>query len=508
MSDKTPYTPPFPKPLKKSDKRSWWNLFNRARKSWVHTLYEGSYENKMSIVKLPGMRLFMPKKPADAREMLTTNYKAFPKHKLMHDTLHPLLGDSIFTTNGEVWERQRRMLDPAFANAGLKKVFPLMVEAVKDMKDRLDDLKDGETCMVDQEMTHVTADIIMRTILSVPIQTKEALEVFHRFEEFQEKASRVNILAAFKLPRWLLPWDYVVWKKRGKQIRDVIGDIIKKRYIEFNEKNGETDYGDILEALMQSTDEVTGTKFNETELIDQIVMLFLAGHETSASALSWSFHILANQPELADELALEAAATYDSLDSIRFADVHKLKKTRDVFKETLRLYPPVAFFGRTSTGEKPLGEHKVEKGAAVTLSPWLIHRHRDVWQDPDDFKPERFREGENKKCPGAYLPFSQGPRICIGAAFAQQEAYMIIATVVRNFKLTPTEGHEPDPASRLTLRSLNGIRVDFTKRTEMPEPPEGKEGPKTARDESSEAQDADAAAGFGAGAPSGGCPFA
>jgi len=469
MSDQEPYKPPFPKPLEKTEKRSLLKLIKRSRKSWIHTLYEGSYENKMSRVKLPFSYLFMPKEPAAVRAMLTDDYKDFPKHKLMHESLVPLLGNSIFTTNGEVWERQRRILDPAFATAGLKKVFPVMVEAVKDMRERLREFEDGKICQLDKEMTHVTADIIMRTILSVPIKTREELEVFHKFEIFQEKASKVNMLAACKLPRWIFPREYFQWKKSGKEIRNTLGRIIKKRYAEFNQKKSKTDYGDILESLMNSTDEVTGTKFNETELIDQVVMLFLAGHETSASALSWAFHILAHQPKVADELAAEADAAYDTLDTISFTEVYKLKKTRDVFKEVLRLYPPVAFFGRVATGKKKLGDREVEAGSAVTVSPWLIHRHRKLWKDPDIFRPQRFKEGENKGNLGTYLPFSQGPRICIGAAFAQQEAYMIMATVVKHFVLEPDPDHEPDPASRLTLRSLNGIRVRFNKRTEIPE---------------------------------------
>ena len=464
------YEPPFPTPLKKSEKRSWLRLYKRGRKSWIHTLYEGSYTNKLSIIKLPGFRLFMPKQPEAVQKVLSEDYKDFPKNKLVHDALKPLLGDSIFTTNGDVWERQRRMLDPAFANAGLKKVFPLMVDAVKDLKQRLDTVPEKEEIPIDVEMTHVTADIIMRTILSVPIKDREALEIFHWFEEFQEKASRVNVLKAFKLPCWLFPRDYLNWKKRGKQIREVIGEIINKRYKEFHEKKGQTEYGDILEALMEAYDEETDSHFSEVELLDQVVMLFLAGHETSASALSWTFYILAHQPQKADQLAAEVDNVYPSLDQVSFTQVHKLKRTRDVFKETLRLYPPVAFFGRVATGKKPIGNREVEKDAAVTVSPWMIHRHRDLWKDPDAFKPERFEEGENRNCPGAYFPFSQGPRICIGAAFALQEALLIISTLVRHYEFSPAKDHQPDPASRITLRSLNGIVVQLQKRKSIPSP--------------------------------------
>jgi len=427
------YKPPFPKPLQKTEKRSLLRLYRRARKSWIHTLYEGSYKNATSVIKLPGFRLVMPKRPEDVQKILAEDYANFPKSKQIHETLYPLLGNSIFTTNGEVWERQRRMIDPAFANAGLKKVFPLMIDAVKALQARIDSYADGSEVEIDKEMTHVTADIIMRTILSVPIENEQALEIFEWFEEFQEKASRVAILSAFKLPRWIFPRDYCLWKKRGKQIREEIGVIIKRRYEEFQEKNGETDYGDILEALMQAYDEESQSRFSEVELLDQVVVLFFAGHETSASVLSWSFYILANQKGYADAIAAEADRVYPSLDDVSFGQVHKLKCARDVFRETLRLYPPVAFFGRVAKKEGPLSK------------------------------------GENKKCPGAYVPFSQGPRICIGAAFAQQEALLILSTLCRDYEFMPSQSHQPDPGSRITMRSLNGIVLGVKKRTEIPD---------------------------------------
>jgi cytochrome P450 len=465
MTEEQPYKPPFPEPLSKSNKRSWWQLYKRAKKSWLHTLYEGSYCNEMTQVKLPGSNLYMPKDPAMVKQVLVGNYKSYPKHFLLGKALKPLLGDSIFTTNGETWERQRRLLDPAFANAGLKKVFPLMVESVKESMERLNSHEDGSICDVDVEMTHVTADVIMRTILSVSIDAKEAKEVFDNFEIFQEKSSKVNLLVMFKLPPWLFPRDWKNWRDSGKKIREGIGGIIHRRFEEYQQKGGDTDYGDILEEMMRAEDSVTGTKFSEIELMDQVIMLFLAGHETSASVLGWTFYILANQPQMADRIAAEASSTFDGLDDVKFVDVHKLKWTRDVFREALRLFPPVAFFARSAAKDTELGGCPIKKLSTINISPWIIHRHRKLWREPDVFRPERFSEGENKNVAGAYLPFSMGPRICIGAAFAQQEALLILGTLTRNFVFTPVEGEVPEPVSRLTLRSANGIKLHIRKRT-------------------------------------------
>ena len=333
------------------------------------------------------------------------------------------------------------------------------------MHERLASHPEDKPLQMDLEMTHVTADIIMRTILSSPIKSKDALEIFHFFEEFQEKSSEINMLKMFRLPRWFSTKNYILWRRRGRQIRKFIGDSIAERHAEFIEKDGKTDYGDILEALMGTEDPVTKTKFSRKELIDQVAVLFLAGHETSASALAWTFYILANQPHHADALAAESENIYSGEGLPDFKHVHKLKKTRDVFRETLRLYPPVTLISRQATGKCPLGDRELDPDDTVNISAWLVHRREQVWSDPHCFKPERFAEGENKNNPGAFLSFSLGPRICVGAGFALQEAMLIISTVVRKYHLTPTPGFTPEPVARLTLRSLNGIKVNMRRRT-------------------------------------------
>jgi cytochrome P450 len=159
------YIPPFPTPLERTQKRSLWKLFKRGRRSWLSTLYEGSYSGRLSRVRLPGVQLFLVKIPELIKEVLVDRSESFPKHELSDTVLKPLLGSSIFTTNGPTWERQRRMLDPAFGQAKLKEVFTLMRGGSQALLDRLDQLDEGETADIELEMTHVTADIILRTIL-------------------------------------------------------------------------------------------------------------------------------------------------------------------------------------------------------------------------------------------------------------------------------------------------------------------------------------------------------
>ena len=453
-----PFKPPYPKPLSSDQKRSWINLIRRARKSWIHTLYEGSYKNDLTQVKLPGRKLFILKKPEDIREVMGSNYKSFPKNQLNHEMLEPLLGNSIFTTNGEVWERQRRMLDPAFATAGLKAIFPTMKSTVEGMLERMEQHPEEKPFLVDEVMTHVTADIIMRTILSYPLPEGESYKLFHNFEVFQEKALRLNLLRTFRLPKLLNPYDFYQWKRSGSAIRKFITTIIHERLISGEKKP------DILQGLIEAKDPKTNTSFSEIELVDQVVMLFLAGHETSASALSWALYILSHEKETLKKLQNEVSEVAGGFSGLTFKNVHKLKLTRDVFKETLRLYPPVAFLSRTASQDGSFQGCPVSKGDIVNLSPYITQRHVKYWDDPNAFKPERFQNREVKEAKEMYSPFGMGPRICIGAAFALQEALLVLAGIVDKYDLSLDENHTPEPGVRITLRSLNGMKIRIKRR--------------------------------------------
>jgi cytochrome P450 len=456
------YIPPFPKPLKKSSKRSLWNLFKRGRRSWLDTLYEGSYRGDMSRVRIPRLDLFIVKNPDLVKEVLVTNSPSYPKHEIIDRALKPLLGSSIFTTNGEVWERQRRMLDPAFGQAKLKDVFPLMQGGSDALLNRMKMIPDGGEVDVEIEMTHVTADIILRTILSESLESETAVMIFEAFSEFQEKASLMIQLGFINAPLWLAPRTYIVWKRKGREIRELLAKTIRERY-DAHQRGEPTNHQDILQALLEVRDPKDGSAFTFEELVDQVAMLFLAGHETSASALSWTLFLISKFPDIQERLHQEARQVLRS-DDPNFKNIHQLKLVRNVFRETLRLYPPVGFLTfRKSVGENQLGKHQVPDGSPVAVSPWLTHRHRDLWNRPDEFDPDRFEKNpDNQQC--SFIPFGQGPRICIGAAFAMQEAMLILASLVRNFRFEAGPGPDPTPTARLTIRSLEGIKLLIRKR--------------------------------------------
>lgn len=471
------YEPPYPKPLDKSSKRSLWQLFKRGRKSWLSTLYEGSYQGKLSRVRLPGVQLFLVKFPDLIKEVLVDRFEHFPKHELSETALKPLLGESIFTTNGPTWERQRRMLDPAFGQAKLKEVFSLMRGGSDALLERLDRIEDGGVADIEIEMTHVTADIILRTILSEPLEGEGARKIFHAFNRFQENASLMIQLGFFRLPLWLAPKHYFIWKRTGREIRELLAASIRGRF-EAYQRGEDGGHRDILQSLMETRDPEDGSAYTLPELVDQVAMLFLAGHETSASALSWSLFLISKCPEIQDRLHQESCQLLGNREP-EFKDIPRHRLIRNVFRETMRIYPPVGFLTfRKSTGGQKLQKHQVPDGSPVVISPWLVHRHRDLWERPHEFDPDRF-EGGLDQVPCAYIPFGQGPRICIGAAFAMQEAMLILASLTRRYRFEFGPGPDPEPTSRLTIRSLNGISLRVWKRpppaeqtTVSEEPPE------------------------------------
>jgi cytochrome P450 len=379
------------------------------------------------------------------------------------DTLGLLLGDSVFVSNGDVWKRQRRMMTPAFEHTRVKVVFDMMLEAAKNMQERLDVVADGRTVDVEEEMTLVTADIIFRTIFSRPIGRDEANVIFKAFRIYQEAAFAHVANRAMCLPEWLSFLTLRRAKKTARIIRGALDPIVARRHASFHAGEPQV-HNDILQSLVSIKDEVSGTYFDLRELCEQVAMLFLAGHETSASALSWSLYLLSKDQEVQDRAHAEVVETVGDR-PLTFQDLRKLELTRNVFTEAMRLYPPVPFLPREARKTCPIRNKTAKAGSIVSISPWLIHRSRSQWQNPDAFDPDRFSRPETRDAERhCYIPFSKGPRVCLGASFALQEATIILASIARRYRLECEPGFKPELLGRLTVRSANGISLRLTRR--------------------------------------------
>lgn len=431
--------------------------FLLKRRSWLDGLYAKSYKMRAGRVKMPGFDLFVVNDPKEVRKIMVDNVKEFPKSDMLHELLKPLLGVSIFTTNGEVWKKQRELLRPSFEMTRISKVFDLMSNAAADMMERFRKYPNGSIVEVDEHMTFVTADVIFRTIMSSKLDEIKGKEILHAFVTFQEETARTAIRKFFCLPDWLS--NILGENKRmkaGAIIRKSLSDIIKPRYDSYKNDN----YSDILASLLHTVDANSGERFSFEEILDQVSMLFLAGHETTASSLTWTLYCLSLDQQ-AQQKAYEEIISINKDGKFSISDIKEMKYLTNVFKEALRLYPPVGFFARQSKGEAKIRDKVLQKGAGVVVAPWLIHRHNDFWEAPHEFRPDRHNESIPKE---KYMPFGLGERICIGQGFAMQEAIIILANILREFKLELKDGFVPDVVGRLTVRSANGMMIKMSKR--------------------------------------------
>ncbi|KAA6225197.1 MULTISPECIES: cytochrome P450 [unclassified Campylobacter] len=450
--------PFYPKPY--ANKASTMLTFLLKRRSWLDGLYEKSYKMQSGYVKMPNFNLYVVNDTREVKRIMIDEVKIFPKSEFLHKLLSPLLGESIFTTNGEVWRRQRELLRPSFEMTRISKVFNLMSEAVKDLMQRFDKYEDKSIIEVDEMMTFVTADVIFRTIMSAKLDEEKGKEILDAFVIFQEQSVHSAMRRMFHFPRWL---SHILGDskrlKAGEIIRKNLKEIIRPRYESVN-LNEPPKNEDILESLLRVVDANTNERFSFEEILDQVAMLFLAGHETTASSLTWTLYCLSmfeNEQEKAYEEVMRATGGKN----VEITHLPQMHHLTNVFKEALRLYPPVGFFAREAKVDTKIRDKEIAKGSGVVVAPWLIHRHEMFWKDPHEFKPSRFDE-EYKK--DAYLPFGKGERVCIGYGFAMQEAILILSNILKVYKLELQDGFTPDVVGRLTVRSANGMNIKFTKR--------------------------------------------
>ncbi|EAH9364043.1 TPA: cytochrome P450 [Campylobacter coli] len=450
--------PFFPKPYK--NKASTLLTFLLKRRSWLDGLYERSYKMQTGYVKMPNFDLYVINDTKEVKRMMVDEVKEFPKSAFLHELLSPLLGESIFTTNGEVWKKQRELLRPSFEMTRISKVFNLMSEAVSDMMKRFEKYPNASIIEVDEAMTFVTADVIFRTIMSSKLDEEQGKKILDAFVTFQEQSVHTAMRRMFRFPKWL---SYVLGDRKrakaGDVIRQALSDIIKPRYDAVSSGKAEN-FEDILGSLLLVVDAQTNQRFSFEEILDQVAMLFLAGHETTASSLTWTLYLLSLYPEEQEKAYKEIIQVLQGK-NIQILHLKQFRYLTHIFKESLRLYPPVGFFAREAKKDTKVRDKLIKKGSGVVIAPWLIHRHEEFWTNPHGFNPSRF-EGEYKK--DAYLPFGVGERICIGQGFAMQEAILILANILKKYKLELEEGFVPDVVGRLTIRSANGMRIKFSKR--------------------------------------------
>ena len=453
------YRPPAPTP--DTPIRSLLRVIRQGDGDLLSLVPKAAYREPLTWLGYSRRSILLVNDAALCRDILADAEGIFPKNDLMVDALEGLVGDSVFVSSGERWRRQRAMIDPAFSHMRVQSAFGSMRAAVDDYERHLDGVAaKGEPFSLDLAMSHLTADVICRTIFSTSLASSVAREVFDDFLLFERSVASVNL-------RQLIvgkPWTHVPQPEPVRaacaRIRSHIGDLLDPRLVA-----GAPPVDDIAQAVIDAHDAKTGEPFTREELIDQIGVFFLAGHETTASVLTWVFFVLSRQPDIAARIRADVARVAGD-GPVEFEHLGRLTFLKNVFREALRLYPPITFLPRVANRATTVGGRRVRRGAMIMISPWTAHRNERLWSEADRFDPDRFERdadasGERR---GPLMSFGIGPRVCVGATFATTEAVLIIARLVRRYDVEALEPERVRPVARLTTRPAVEIRCRLRRR--------------------------------------------
>lgn len=448
----SPYTPPRPVSLPAIV--SLIRVLRQGDGDLLSLLPNTAYRDPIGPLGYSRRSIVIANDPALIREVLNDENEIFPKSDLMVNATEALIGDSIFVSSGYTWRRQRAMVDPAFTAMRINRAFPAMSAGVDEAEAFFEQsIAEGRSFSLDKAMGHMAADIICRTVFSSSLKSEIAHQVFDDFAIFERSVAQVEVLRLIFDKAWSTVPQKPDVLAACARIRSHLGT-----WIDEHRAAPDGTYDDIASAVIAARDADTGEGFSREELIDQLGVFFLAGHETTASALTWAVYLLAMHAPTRERLREEVRQVAGD-DPITIEHTKKLTFTRNMFRETLRLYPPITFLPRVALRATRLGPKRIKKGALVMIAPWVVHRHQRYWKDPDVFDPDRFSpERENDLTSGCYIPFGQGHRLCSGAAFATIESTLFLARLVRGYDIQ-IDNPDVRPVARMTTRPNEQIIV-------------------------------------------------
>jgi cytochrome P450 len=378
----------------------------------------------------------------------------------MRHALAPIVGDGLIISDGQIWKQRRRIVAPLIHVSRMSLFAPTMVEVAAEIGERWRSLPEGATIDVLREMGTLTAEVICRAVFGPRLGTEHATAIVSAFSEYQRQIGRLDLSYLVGLPDWLPRFYRPAVHRAARRIHAVLDHIIGQ--CEAARASGETS---MVRLLLDARDPDTGEALGRAALRNEAAVLFLAGQETTASSLAWTWFLLSQAPAVEARLQTELAEVLGGR-SPTLDDMPRLIFTRAVFEETIRLYPPIPFLGRQALQDERIRNRHIPKGSLVAVVPWLLHRHRQLWNDPDHFSPERFLpENAAARQRYSYIPFSVGPRVCAGAAFGQTEAILCIATLAQRMQLRLAPGTVVEPICRLTLRPGNTLPMLVSSRS-------------------------------------------
>lgn len=396
------------------------------------------------------------------RHVLVDNAPNYPKDALQLEKLTPAVGRGLLTAEPESWRLQRRTVAPLFQPGGVAGYLGSMAASVDEMLARWEThAQAGDTIDVAREMTALTYDIISRTVFSHEIETPSGV-MGAAITTYFEALGRIDLWDILPLPRWLPRPAFIRARPAQGIFREEVRRMLERRRARIAAGTAVPD--DLVTRLIAARDPETGKSLTDAVIHDNLVTFIGAGHETTANALSWTLFLLSEFPE-ADACVAAEAKKIATAGTPSADDLAGLAGTRMILEESMRLYPPVPFLSRGVAAADWLGDVQVTPDMRVIIAPWVLHRHRKLWPDPDLFRPQRFAPENRGEIPRfAYLPFGAGARICVGMGFAMQEALLALAMIARRFRVTLVETANVFPFARMTLRPLNGLPMQVIRR--------------------------------------------
>ncbi|TXN82090.1 cytochrome P450 [Methylobacterium sp. WL8] len=452
------FRPPVPAP-----RRTAMGLFaflKAARQNPITTWMEDHFTAPVVAGDGAMGRITVVSDPALIRYLLVENVGNYRKDDLQRRVLAPGLGNGLLSAEGDAWKLQRRTLAPIFSARTVQGFSDAMNASGAKLARRLA-RRDGTRVDVALEMTRVTLDVLERTIFTQGLPgDPDALG--RAITRFLEAVGPIDPLDVFGVPDFVPRLGRLRARPAGRYFAEVVEALIARRKAQVAAGGAPQD---LMTLLLAAQDPETGKGLTDLEVQANIITFIAAGHETTANALTWALYCLAKDDAARERLEAEVDAAGEgdfALDTLPFA--------KAVMEEAMRLFPPVPFLSRQAIRDDRLGRIKVPRGSMVLVAPYVLHRHRTLWDDPDAFVPERFLGANRDAIPRfAYLPFGAGPRVCIGQSFSVQEAVIVLAHVVRAVRFRMPDDHPPmTPLHRVTLRPEHGLRMDATRRGQTP----------------------------------------
>jgi cytochrome P450 len=448
-----PFRPPAPRPRTKplSAVGMIYQLWRNPLEIWSNAHFEHPVLIGRTVL---GLRAVVSD-PAGVRRMLLDNATNYRKDALQLRVLRPGLGSGLLTVDGEGWRAQRRALAPLFSPRQVADFAPAMHRVARALVERIGVGRDGRLVEVSEEMGRTALEVLEQTLFSQGL-ARGASEFQRAVAAYFNTIGRLDPLDLLGAPKFLPRLGRLRGREALAFFASAVDDIIsaRKRLID----SGASAPSDLLTLLLRAHDPQTGRGMSLDDVRANIVTFINAGHETTANALTWTLFLLSQAPDWRERVEAELDAKFDpGPDDDPLA---RLPVTRAALEEAMRLYPPAATLSREAIGEDWLAGARIPAGTTVTVAPYLLHRHRRLWKDPDAFDPERFL-GANRDAIDryAYIPFGAGPRVCIGMSFALQEAVIVLAHLLRTFRFELLPGHVVEPVQRVTLRPRYGMRM-------------------------------------------------